>query len=411
MGKKLSAKSPATKPVVKQEMKQKPARQQATQASKKEGTMERVGIVGYCQIKPSLDLQMDRYEAAFKAVRGALDSANLKRKDLTSVISATNDYYDGRTISNCFTVEPSGSYLKDESKVEMDGAYAVLYGMMRVLSGNHKLVAVWGGSMASGFPYEVTTLLTTDPTFDRTKELLNIMTAGGFQMRAYMEKFGISAEDIANIAVKNRKNAANNEFALPESQDADITVEKVLESGVLSSPVTELMYSRPCDGMACVLLAPEKQALKITNSPVWITGVGYSQEQYYLGERDLSKSLSMENAAKMAFKTAGITNPKKEIDVAELFEHFAHEELILSNAIGISEPGSQSEIPVNPSGGAMSGNVLCATGLVRIIECAKQIKNEAKDHQISGAKRALASGQIGFCAQNNILYVLEGGEK
>nr|MDO8108811.1 thiolase family protein [Candidatus Sigynarchaeota archaeon] len=381
--------------------------------------MEKVGIVGYCQIKPSMDLQMDRYEAAFKAVRGALDSANLKRKDLTSVVSSTNDFYDGRTISNCFTVDPSGSYLKDETKVEMDGAYAVLYGMMRVLSGNHKLVAVWGGSMASCFPYESTTLLSTDPTFERPTELVNVMTAGAFQMRAYMQKFDVKAEDIAKVAVKNRKNAAKNDFALPESQNAKITVKDVLAAETLSSPVTELMYARPCDGAACILLAPEQQALKIREDPVWITGVGHSQEQYYLGERDLSKSLSMENAAKMAFKMAKIKDPQKDIDVAEIFEHFAHEEPIFSEAIGLCEPGKgtslsteiNGEIPINPSGGATSGNVLCATGLVRLIEAAKQLRGEAKNHQVAGAKRAIASGQFGFSAQNSILYILEGGKK
>jgi acetyl-CoA C-acetyltransferase len=265
--------------------------------------------------------------------------------------------------------------------------------------------------MASGFPYEVTSLLATDPTFERQTELLNVMTAGGFQMRSYMNKFGVSAEEIAKIAVKNRKNAAKNELALAESQDENITVDQVLKSDTLSSPVTDLMYAKPCDGMACVLLAPEQQALKITDHPVWITGVGYSQEGYFLGERDLSKSVSMENAAKMAFKAAGITDPKKDVYVAELFEHFAHEELVLSNAIGLSEPGSPSNVPINPSGGAMSGNALCATGLVRLIECAKQINNEAKGHQINGVHTAIASGQVGFCAQNNILYVLEGGDK
>nr|MDO8083851.1 hypothetical protein [Candidatus Sigynarchaeum springense] len=381
--------------------------------------MDKVGIVGYYQIKPSMDLDMGRYDAVFHAVRGALDSARLERKDLTSVVSATNDFYDGRTISNCFTVEPSGSYLKDETKVEMDAAYAMLYGMMRVLSGNHKLVAVWGGSMASCFPYESVSLMSTDPTIERQVETLNVMTAGAFQMRAYMNKFNVSLEDIASVAVKNRKNAAKNDMALPESQEGNITVQGVLESEMLSSPVTEKMYARPCDGMACVLLAPEQQALRITDDPVWITGVGYSQEQYYLGERDLSRSKSMEGAAKMAFKAAGINNPRKEICVAELCEHFAHEELIQAEAIGLAEPGQASKLasgidgdmPINPSGGAMSGNVPFAAGLVRIIEAVKQIKGEAKGHQLQGVKRAIATGQWGFCAQNSILYVLEGGRK
>ncbi|MFX1254270.1 MAG: thiolase family protein [Promethearchaeota archaeon] len=381
--------------------------------------MDKVGIVGYYQVKPSLDQNMGRYEMIFNAVRGALDSVDLKRKDVTSVVSATNDYYDGRTISNCFTVEAGGAYMKDETKVEMDGAYAVYYGLLRALSGHHKLIVVWGGSMPSCYPYSSTTLLSTDPTFERPLGLINEGTSGAFQMRAYMEKFGVAPEEIAKVAVKNHKNAVNNELALPESQIPNITTDIVLNSEMISSPVTELMYAQPCDSVACILLAPEQQALKIRDDPVWIKGVGYSQETYYLGDRDLTRSRSMENAANMALKMAGIKDPKKDIDVAELFEHFAHEELILTEAIGFCEKGQGSslsteingEIPINPSGGAISGNAPCATGIIRLIEAAKQINGEAKGHQVKDARCAVASGQIGFCAQNNIFYVLEGGAK
>ncbi|MFX0100747.1 MAG: thiolase family protein [Candidatus Hodarchaeota archaeon] len=380
--------------------------------------MDKVGIVGYYQVKPSLDINMGRYELIFKAVRGALDRAGLKKRDITSVVSATNDYYDGRTISNCFTVEAGAGYLVDETKVEMDGAHAVLYGLMRALSGNHRLVVVWGGSMPSCYHYSSTTLMTTDPVFERQVETISDLTSGAFQMRAYMEKFSISAEDIAKVAVKNHKNAAKNELALPESQKANCTVDDVLNSEPISTPVTEMMYATPCDSVSCVLLAPEKLALKITDNPVWITGVGYSQENYYLGERDLSASRSMADAAKMAFGAAGVKDPKKEIDVAEIFEHFAHEELILSEAIGLCGKGKgpslssdiKGDLPINPSGGAISGNTPCATGLVRIIEAAKQLNGEANGHQVKGVKRAIASGQVGFCAQNSILYVLEGGD-
>ncbi len=67
------------------------------------------------------------------------------------------------------------------------------------------------------------------------------------------------------------------------------------------------------------------------------------------------------------------------------------------------------ELPINPSGGAISGNPPCATGLIRIIEAAKQLRGEANGYQINNAKKAIASGQIGMCAQNNIVYILEGG--
>ena len=67
------------------------------------------------------------------------------------------------------------------------------------------------------------------------------------------------------------------------------------------------------------------------------------------------------------------------------------------------------ELPINPSGGAIGGNPPCATGLIRIIEAAKQLRGEADKYQVDNAKKAVASGQIGMCAQNNIIFVLEGG--
>jgi len=379
--------------------------------------MEKVGIVGYYQVKLHSDANYGRYEMIFEAVRGAVDMAGLKKKDISTVISCTNDYYDGRTISNCFTVEVGGGYMADESKVEMDGAHAVLYGLMRILSGNHKLAVVWGGSMASCFPYHSTRLFETDPTWERPLAYVNDITSAGFQMRSYMEKYGVSAEDIASVAVKNRKNAVKNPLALAEAQNLNIDVKEVLASDIYADPVTELMVAQPCDGVAAILLAPERQALKITDNPVWITGVGYSQEAYYLGDRNLYESKSMELAGKTAFESAGIKDPKSEIDVAELFEAYAHEELIFSEALGLAEKGKgasinseiNGDISINPSGGATGGNPPCATGLIRIIEAARQLRGEANGYQVNNAKKAIASGQIGMCAQNNILFVLEGG--
>ncbi len=379
--------------------------------------MDKVGIVGYNQVKLYTNANYGRYEMIFEAVRGAIDSAGLKKKDISTVVSATNDYYDGRTISNCFTVEVGGAYLADESKVEMDGAHAMLYGLLRVLSGNHKLAVVWGGSMPSCYPYHSARLYETDPTWERPNGYVNDITASGFQMRAYMDKYGISREDIAKVAVKNRRNAAKNPLAVEESQNPNITVSEVLESDIYADPVTELMAAPPCDGVAALLLAPEKQALKITDKPVWIKGVGWNQETYYLGERDLSTSNSMEKAAKMAYDMAGINDPRNQIDLAELSELYAHEELIFTEALGLTEKGKGSELnteiggefPINASGGALGGDAPCATGLIRIIEAVKQIRGEAGQHQINNVNRAIATGQIGMCAQNNIVYILESG--
>jgi len=376
--------------------------------------MEKVGIVGYYQLKPELDIMMSPYEAIFTAVRGALDSAGLKRKDITTVVTCTNDYYDGKTISNCFKVEAGGAYMKDETKVELDGAHAAAYGLYRILSGNHKLAMIYGFSTPSCYFYEPVRILELDPTFDRTMSVINPYTTGGMQMRAYMKAFGVNEEDIAKVAVQNYKNCSKNSLALPEAKKPDISVQDVLDSEILSSPLRRLMYPIPCDGATAMILAPERQSLKITDNPVWITGMGQCQETYYLGDRDLSISVSMEKAAEKAYKRAGINDPKSEIDVAEIFGHTSCEELILAEAAHLSEKGKGATLldsgpALNPSGGAMSAFTPCASGLTRLVEAAKQLRGEADGYQISGAKKAIASGQVGFCAQNNIVFVLEGG--
>ncbi|MFW9783333.1 MAG: thiolase family protein, partial [Candidatus Heimdallarchaeota archaeon] len=324
-------------------------------------------------------------------------------------------YYDGKTISNTFKVEAGGAYMKDESKVEMDGAYAALYGLYRILSGNHKLAMIYGFSMPSCFPYEIARILETDPTFDRQINLLNPYTAGGLQMNSYMKTYGVPEEDIAKVAVQNLKNSAKNPLALPESQKADIKVQDILDSEILSTPLRKLMYPMLCDGATALILAPERQSLKITDKPVWITGVGQCQETYYFGDRELSVSVSMEKAAEKAYRLAGINNPRKEIDVAEIFGHSTCEEMILTEASGLYEKGKSASLIngspiINPSGGAMSSFTPCACGLTRIVEAARQIRGEAEGHQVTNVKKAISTGQVGFCAQNNIIFVLEGGE-
>ncbi|MFX1315524.1 MAG: hypothetical protein ACFE9T_06635, partial [Promethearchaeota archaeon] len=85
-------------------------------------------------------------------------------------------------------------------------------------------------------------------------------------------------------------------------------------------------------------------------------------------------------------------------------------------ALGFAQKGKgvdidtniNGDLSINPSGGAIGGNPPCATGLIRIIEAAKQLRGEGNGYQVRGAKKAIASGQIGMCAQNNIVYVLEG---
>jgi acetyl-CoA C-acetyltransferase len=166
-------------------------------------------------------------------------------------------------------------------------------------------------------------------------------------------------------------------------------------------------------------MASGEVAAKAKN-PVWIKGVGFYHDSY-LTERPLANMESLKLAAEKCYAMAEIGDPASEIDLAEIHECFAHEELMAYEALGFCGAGEGGELidggttrmdgalPVNASGGALAANVVCAAGLARIAEAAMQVAGDAGEHQVPGVKTALAHGQTGLCAQENIVFVL-GGE-
>ena len=376
-----------------------------------------VAIIAYAQTSYEADVDASREMQVLQVTKAALEAAGLEREELSTVITANNDYLDGRTISNMRLVEPSGAWQKNESKIEMDGAYAALYALTRILSGDHEIAMVIGESQASVYGGYVPGIMMLDPTFDRQRWLLNEVSAAALQARAYMDASGISEEQLAGVAAKNLDNAAKNPLALRAMAGADAG--KVLSSRLLYSPIRELMASPLCDGACALILASGKAAAKAKN-PVWIKGVGFSHDSY-LTERPLTEMSSLKDAAQRCYQVAGIKDPATQIALAEVHECFAHEELMAYEALGLCGAGQGGayfdsgatalggSLPVNASGGALGANVACAAGLARIIEAAMQIRGEAGDHQVKGVKTALAHGQTGICAQENIVYVL-GGE-
>jgi acetyl-CoA C-acetyltransferase len=150
-----------------------------------------------------------------------------------------------------------------------------------------------------------------------------------------------------------------------------------------------------------------------------VKGMGFNHDSYLTERSSLAKMNSLERAAKSCYKMAGIS--ASDVQLAEVHENFAHEELMAYEALGFCKPGEGGaffdsgataiggKLPVNASGGAISANVQCATGLTRVIEAAMQIRGEAGDHQVAGVKTALAHGQTGICAQENVVFAL-GGE-
>jgi len=379
---------------------------------------QRVAIIGYAQSHHQYDVQKTREDLVFDVTREALANAGILREELGTVVTASTDFLDGRTISNVFLSMAVGAFLKDESKVEEDGTTALQYALMKLLTGAYDVALVEAHTIGWQFNPHQVSFYTVDPLVERQLGLVNDISAAAIQARMYMDKYGVSEDDLAAVAVKNLGNAASNPYA--SRRLADVSVSEVLNSKLYYEPLRELMISPVTDGCAVVILASEDKVKKLgCCCPVWIEGVGNCQDAY-LRDRNLLGMDSLKKAAASAFAMAGIRDPFNELDVLEVSERYAHEELLIYEALGLAREGRgkelvnkgvtsmYGELPVNPSGGALGADPICATGLVRVVECVKQIRGEAEGHQVGSVKRALAHGQFGICAQKNTVVILGG---
>lgn len=377
----------------------------------------KVAIVGTKQTRHASEKEGCRERMLYDLMQSFYKEMGITRDDVGTFVLCTNDFQDGRTISEVYVIPRIGAFMKDQTKVDSDGSNACLYGLMRILSGNYDTALILGyGLGGSEFKGPLILDYMLDPIYERQLGLVNEISAAALQARAYMEKYGMTEEQLAKIAAKNLRNAARNPFALRRMEGA--SAGDVLESRPLYSPIRELHTYPPTDGACIVMLASEEKAKDLTDKPVWIHGAANNQETYYLGDRDLTRSASAKAAADRAYEMAGLSDPAKEVDLAELHTTFASQEPILAEALGLCTEGSGGEVidrgeseiagrmPLNPSGGPLGANPFTACGLIRIAEAAAQLRGEAGENQVSDPKVAVAHGQVGICAQLSTVFVL-----
>jgi len=377
--------------------------------------MDKVAIVGVGQTKYERRKKDDSFaEMVYEVTVKALEDAGLTVKDIENVVSVSNDFWDGRTISSMAIQDACGSRHKDISTVEGDGLFGALYGLMRVLSGSFGTTLVVAHNKPSESRMPLITNGMFDPLYARALGLDSI-SSSALQARAYMDAFGITAEQCARVSVKNHGNARRNPLAhLP----LEITVEDVLKSRPLSDPLKLLDVSPISDGAAAVIVANESAAVKAKTKPVWIKGVGHCSDAYHLGDRDLARSPALVAASRKAYAMAGIKDPAVEIDVVELYDAFSYMELMWLEGLGFCAEGGAGaltergvtalggDLPVNPSGGVLSAHAVLVAGLARLIEAVLQVRGEAGEHQVSGCRTALAHGINGPCGQGHCVMIV-----
>jgi acetyl-CoA C-acetyltransferase len=375
----------------------------------------RVGIIGISETKcEEMNRRDSTTDLVFRITSEALKDAGIAQSDIDTVVMAESDQLDGRVIGAMAMALPAHAYGKDEIRVEDDGASALILAYMRCLSDRFDTAVVVGWGMCSQTNLDLLTGYSFDPFFHRPLGL-NWITAHGVQAMTYMNKWGITEEQAAKVTVKNRSNAVNNQNAHLRKR---VEIAEVLKSGYVSTPLRRLNLPPYSDGACAIVLASEEKAKRSGRPVAWITGVGWSNDTYFMGDKDLWRLSSLGQAAKRAYAMAGIHDPFKEIDVAEVYDVTSYHELMEYEALGFCREGDggklidsgatsmDGELPVNPSGGMLSSNPYISVGLFRVAEAALQVSNRAGNRQVPGARTALAHGMSGICGQSNSVVIL-----
>ena len=224
-------------------------------------------------------------------------------------------------------------------------------------------------------------------------------------IRAYMERSRAPEYIGWQVAVKDRLNALKNPYA--HLQLADISLEKVKESPMLWDPIHFLESCPSSDGACAVVIGDEDAAAATPRPPAWVVATSVRSEPSTFPGRDAVRPQAGVDCAHDVYRQAGITDPKAQIDVAELYVPFSWYEPMWLEGHDIAPPGGgwkmvddgETEIegafPVNPSGGVLSSNPIGASGMLRMAEAANQVRGQAGEHQVDGARVSLGQAYGG----------------
>ena len=382
----------------------------------------KVAIVAVAQTKyQASNTSQSNSELLWEVTKKILEQTGLKFENqvdsgfcIDKIIHCSEDFWQGRTISDLTLHPEMGGYAMDVIKVAADGTQAVYHAAMSILSGHHDVILITAQRKESETIKSSIENNAFDPIFLRPLGF-NFLTAAALQATRYMNAYGLTEEHFARVAVKNRKNAINDPYARRQKA---ITISDVMHSKMLAYPIKQLDSKPVADGACAIVIASEDAAKKLTDKPVWITGLGSCYDAHYLGDRELSRSEALSLAARRAYDMAGIKNPRKEIDLAEISDEYSYQELLWAEGLGLCDEGKGGELiksgitemggklPVNTSGGLLSGLPSGVAGMAQTAEAFLQLQGKAGARQVDGAKTALVQGTTGPCGQSHCVIIL-----
>lgn len=352
--------------------------------------MRDVAIVSYAQHAARREDTRNEVEILLPVLREALEPTGLTTQDMGFTVSGSSDYLAGQAFAFVSALDAVGPWPPiAESHVEMDGAWALYEAWVRLQHGDidTALVYAFGKSSPGDLPRVLS--LQLDP-YLLGPLWPDAISMAALQSRALLDGGSVSEKDLARVVARSRRNAQGN----PNAQlSGDVDEVALLDEPLWADPLRKHDCPPVSDGAAVIVLAAGDRARELCDRPVWIRGIDHRIDVQALGQRDLATSES----TRVAGQKAGLNRDIGHVDLAELHAPFSHQELIVSEALGLDD----AKTSINPSGGALASNPMMAAGLIRIGEAAKRL-------QAGEGRRAVAHATSGPALQQNLVCVLEG---
>ncbi|MGH2457666.1 MAG: thiolase C-terminal domain-containing protein [Chloroflexota bacterium] len=382
----------------------------------------RVAIVGagysdFRSTTPGVSYKEMMFDAASRAYA---DAGVSPRRDVQSFVTATEDYWEGTSIVDEYVPDQLGAVLKPTHTIGGEGIQAMLAAAMQIEAGLFDLTVVEAHSKASNVRHpERIVSFGFDPIWNRPLGIHPDFVAG-LEMRRFLDESGNTAEHCAGVVVKNRRNALKNPLA---SYPAALSAEDVLAAPRHAEPLGRLDRAQYADGCVVLVLASADRAAALRKPPIWIRGGAWLTETAALESRDWARATYARLCADRLYRDARISQPDRQIDLAEVDDTYSYKELQHLEALRLCRPGEAGhllaagafdlggDLPVNASGGSLGqGNMLEATGLRRVLEVVWQLRGEAGPRQIPKARVGLAMGWRGIPTTTCAAVILEGGD-
>jgi acetyl-CoA C-acetyltransferase len=359
------------------------------------------GVIGIGQTKydaKRIDVSMPGLvrEAALRA----LDDAGLTFADIDAVvIGKAPDTFEGVMLPENYLADAIGAIGKPLLRVHTAGSVGgstANVAMSLVHAGIHDRVltigwekqsesnAMWGLSLSPPFSVAV------------------VAGAGGYfapLIHAYIARSGAPEDTGIRTALKDRLNALKNPLA--HLQIPDIDFDKIANSPMLWDPIRYLESCPSSDGACAMVIASEKLAERAPTPPAWVHATAMRSEPNQFPGRDAVNPAAGRKAAADLYKQGRISNPRKEIDCAEIYVPFSWFEAMWMENLGFAPEGEgwkmvyegatalDGDMPINMSGGVLSSNAIGASGMIRYAEAAMQIRGQAGQHQVDGARKTM----------------------